>query len=56
MLVCLLNVVVEAYILKHFFKQSVNRKTLSWLLFVKVCSIGIVFANLYWNPIRIVFS
>jgi len=49
---CLINALLESYVLKYFFKLPFTKKTFFWLVLANVVSVGVAFGSLWWNPVE----
>jgi len=50
---CLINALLESYVLKRFFRLPFTKRTFSWLVLANGCSVGIAFASLWWKPLQL---
>ena len=50
---CLINALLESYVLKRFFKLPFTKKTFSWLALANAFSVGIAFGSLWWKPVQL---
>jgi hypothetical protein len=49
---CLINALLESYVLKRFFHLPFTRRTFSWLVLANAFSVGIAFGSLWWKPVQ----
>ena len=52
-LACLINALLESYVLKRFFKLPFTKKIFFWLTLANAFSVGIAFGSLWWKPVQL---
>jgi hypothetical protein len=50
---CLINALLENYVLKKFFELPFTKKTFAWLTLANAFSVGIAFGSLWWKPVQL---
>lgn len=49
---CLINALLESFVLKCFFQLPFNRRTFSWLTVANAFSVGIAFGSFWLKPVE----